>query len=201
MRRTLLCIAAALVAACASAGPEVQPNKPKALSPEEMMKKMTELGTPGHAHQRLDALIGKFKVTMHSWDAPDAKEQISEATSSGEWILGGRFVQEKFDGSMMGQPFNGIGLTGYDNSTSKYQSFWIDSMGTAMMPASSGTIDATGTVITSSRTYVDCMSGATTTTREVMTIQDKDHHTFEWFQPGPDGKEFRMMKIDYVRIP
>lgn len=200
MRRTMLCVAAALAAACASIGSETQPAKPK-LSPEEMTKKMTELATPGHAHQRLDALIGKFKVTVHSWETADAKEQTSEGSSSSEWILGNRFVQEKFEGSMMGQPFTGIGLTGYDNSTSKYQSFWIDSMGTMMMPASSGTIDLSGKVITSSRTYTDCMTGVTTTSREVMTIQDKDHHSFEWFQPGSDGKEFRMMKIDYVRIP
>lgn len=199
MPRSLLCIAAALATACASTGAETQPKKP--LTNEEMMKKMTELATPGHAHQRLDALIGKFKVTFHSWEAPGAKEEVSEGTSSGEWILGNRFVQEKFEGSMSGQPFSGVGLTGYDNATSKYQSFWVDSMGTAMMPASSGTIDATGTVINSSRTYVDCFTGASTTSREVMTIQDKDHHTFEWFQPGPDGKEFRMMKIDYTRIP
>ena len=48
-------------------------------------------------------------------------------------ILGGRYLEQRYEGTMMGQPFSGIGVTGFDNYKKKFVSTWVDSMGTAIM--------------------------------------------------------------------
>ena len=48
---------------------------------------------------------------------------------------------------MMGQPFTGIGVTGYDNHAKKYLSTWIDSMGTGIF-SMEGTASMDGETIT-----------------------------------------------------
>jgi hypothetical protein len=47
-------------------------------------------------------------------------------------ILDGRFLQDEFSGEMMGSPFTGIGVIGYDNQSKKYVSIWMDSMSTGI---------------------------------------------------------------------
>ena len=42
-------------------------------------------------------------------------------------ILDGRFLHQEFNGEMMGSPFIGIGITGYDNGSKQYVSNWMDS--------------------------------------------------------------------------
>ena len=41
----------------------------------------------------------------------------------------GRWTWSDFTGQMMGKPFEGHGLTGYDPDKKEYVSFWIDSCG------------------------------------------------------------------------
>ena len=55
--------------------------------------------------------------------------------------LDGRVLIEEVTSSMMGMPFTGHGMTGYDNVTGKYWSTWTDSMSTGLM-VSEGTCDA-----------------------------------------------------------
>ena len=59
--------------------------------------------------------------------------------------LGGRFLEERVQSSFMGQPFSGIGYTGYDNVKKKYVSTWMDNMGTMIM-VMEGTPDPAGKV-------------------------------------------------------
>jgi hypothetical protein len=42
--------------------------------------------------------------------------------------MGGRFLGQRYTGSMMSAPFEGVGYTGYDNVTKKYWGTWIDRM-------------------------------------------------------------------------
>ena len=40
---------------------------------------------------------------------------------------------EESEGEMMGMPVKGIGITGYNNMTQEYESYWIDNLGTGMI--------------------------------------------------------------------
>jgi len=177
--------------------------KPKAdakpaMSEKEMMEIWQKMATPGDAHKKLEPFVGSFTAKVKMWMAPGAPPEESEGTSEAKWALGNRYVEQRFEGAFMKQPFSGIGFTGYDNYKKRYVGVWMDSMGTAMM-TTTGTADAAGKKFTSSGKMDDPVQKKTTTMKEVMTLVDNDNHHFEMWGPGPDGKMFKTMEITYTR--
>src|SRR5450755_1206864 len=81
----------------------------------EMMKKMEAAGTPGPAHKALEAFAGNWKAEVKTWCEPDGPPNVSQGTAKASWILNGHFLQAEFHGEMMGKPFIGQTLIGYDN--------------------------------------------------------------------------------------
>lgn len=84
---------------------------------EEMMKKVEAAGAPGAAHKALAPLAGEWTVEVKSWMTPGAPPMVTKGTAKATWIMDGRFLQEEFHGEMMGKPFHGMSLMGYDNMT------------------------------------------------------------------------------------
>ena len=161
-----------------------------------MMEAMQKAGTPGEGHKKLESMIGTFDAKIKMWMDPSKPPEESTGTSVNSWVLGNRFIETKHQGTFMGQPFSGIGYTGYDNTTKKYEGTWMDSASTGMM-VSKGTM--AGNVMTSSSTMADPTTGKMTTMKLKTTVTDKDHHTMEMWGPGPDGKNYKMMEINYTR--
>lgn len=122
-------------------------------SPEEMMKKMREHATPGEAHAVLGKLVGKWKTEMTVMGAPP-----TEGKAECKWILGELYIQQTFSGNMMGMPFEGLGLMGYDNYKKKYTSTWVDSMSTTKNDAE-GMLDQTGKVLSFWGTMDEYLTG------------------------------------------
>jgi hypothetical protein len=113
--------------------------------------------------------------------------------------MDGRYCQEMVSGQMMGQPFNGCGITGYDNVIGKYVGTWIDNMGTGI-ETMQGTADASGKVINWIATMSDPLTGKPSKNRMVTTIADADHHTLEMYTVPPGAKkEMKTMTIEYTR--
>src|SRR5262245_23145363 len=50
---------------------------------------------PGPAHAQLDALAGKWTVSV-TFKVGSGPEQRSRANSEAQWILGGRFLQQHY---------------------------------------------------------------------------------------------------------
>lgn len=169
-----------------------------AMSPEEVEALMMELATPGEAHSHLEYLIGDWLCTSTMTMDPEQQPLESEGSARSEWALGGRFVQTTFTGSFQGMPFEGIGFVGYDNSTEQYEGFWIDNMGTMMLPLSKGSLNEEGNIFTMERPYDD-PSGAWTKMVDRTTIHGPDHHTFEMFFADDNGNEYKTLNIEYRR--
>src|SRR5229473_2520705 len=108
-----------LVLASASAfADEAKPAaKEHSAAEKEMMEKYTKAATPGPEHQQMAKMAGKWKLSVTTWMMPGAPPMKSEATSEYRAILGGRFLEEEVHGTMGDQPFEGRGLSGYDNVT------------------------------------------------------------------------------------
>jgi hypothetical protein len=201
--RKLAPLVVALVCALAVsvAFASAQENKPAQTPPidektaTEMMQK---LATPGEGHKKLDVLVGSWNAKSSMWGDPSKPPEVSEGTSEHKWVLGGRYVEQRFEGTFMGMPFSGIGYTGYDNYKKRYVGVWMDSAGTAMFHTT-GSFDASGKVLTSAGRMDDFTSGKVITIREKMTIVNKDEVLFEMWVPDPTGKDYLMMKIDYTR--
>jgi hypothetical protein len=164
---------------------------------DAMMEKWKEYSTPNENHKVLGALVGDWDYTIKWWMSPEAKPEVSKGTSEVEWIMGGRFIQHEVEGTSMGQPFEGMGVMGYDNEKKQYQSVWIDNMGTGVMRGS-GSYDSTTKTLTDEGTF-SCPAEGEKSYRGVTKFIDQDNFTYEWYMAGPDGKEFRAMEIVYAR--
>lgn len=201
MRRSIgsayLALAVASVATLGLA--EEAPQQPP-MSPEEqaMMERWTAFMTPGAAHKLLDSRVGTWDFTVKMWMAPGAPPDESKGTSETRWIMGGRYIEDVTLGEFQGQPFEGRGITGYDNLKKKYVSLWFDSMGTGLMTGE-GTYDAASKTFHYLSTGSDPMTGTTKTVRLVDKILGPDSFINEMYDTGPDGKEFKSMEITYTR--
>ncbi|MDQ6801587.1 MAG: DUF1579 domain-containing protein [Acidobacteriota bacterium] len=172
----------------------------KQMSPEEKaaMDSMMKAAAPGEMHKKLAGMVGKWSATVKMYAQPGAPAQVSNGTSENKMVLGGRWVQETFNGSFMGMPFSGIGYTGYDNMKKQYVGTWMDTMSTSMMQ-SAGTADASGKTFEFNSTMDDPMTGKSVAMKSTVTVADNNHHTMEMWAPAPDGKMFKMMEINYTR--
>ena len=189
---------AVLLSAGAVAQEKAAKGKKAAGPPDEkaMMEAMQKAGTPGDAHKKLDAVVGTFDVKMKMWMDPNKPAEESTGTSENSWVLGNRYVEMKYQGTFMGQPFSGIGYQGYDNVQKKYVGTWMDSSSTGIMN-SAGTM--TGNVMKTSATVADPMTGKMCKITSKVTVADNDHHTMEMWGPDPTGKNYKMMVIEYTR--
>lgn len=163
----------------------------------EAQKKMEEAGRPGPHHKHLDAIVGEWNCDSKFWMGP-GEPMTAKATASYKWILDGRFVQEEYNSEFEGKPFKGIGTFGYDNTTKKYSSTWIDNMSTTLY-VSSGTCDDSGKSFTFNGESPCCMTGKILKDRSEWKIISKDKHVFEMFKEGEDGKMMKVMEITYNR--
>jgi hypothetical protein len=155
---------------------------------EAMMAKWKEAAMPDENHRVLDPLAGSWDHAMEWWMPPGAPPEKSTGTTNVKWIMGGRYIQQSVTGVSMGQPFEGAGITGYDNVRKQYVSAWIDNMGTGLMTAT-GAWDPAAQTLTERGTFSDPMSPTGEKTfRGVTTFRDGGH-TFEMYAPGPDGRE------------
>jgi len=172
----------------------------KAPSAEEqkMMDAWMKAATPTDAHKKLEAFIGNWDTKVTMWMHPGAPPEITTGVSKNSWALGGRYVEQRYVGTFMGQPFHGIGYTGYDNIKKAYVGTWMDNASTAVM-MTTGKLDPSGKSMSFSGSMDDPMSGKAMKIEEKIIIANKDTHSMEMWSPGPDGKMFKSMKIDYKR--
>jgi hypothetical protein len=168
---------------------------------EAQMQKMKEMGSPGEHHKNLEALAGKWNYTMKWWMNPDSVPDASQGTSTNTWMMNGRFLKQEVTGSHMGEPFEGMGITGYDNMKGEYTSFWIDSGSTSMMTSSSQYDPAIKT-FEEKGSFACPMTGEKDKKfRAITKIIDNDHFTYEMYSTpmSGSGAEFKTMEITYER--
>ena len=196
MTRTMIVALVLLFLAWPVQGEEVPPK----MTPEQqaMMEAWIAAGTPGEHHGHLKPMEGTFTATSTMWQAPGAPPETSEGTSKNTLVLDGRFLMQEYDSQFMGQPFTGLGFTGYDNLGDRYVGSWMDSMTTQFM-TSEGHCSDGGKSWEFTGDYVDPVSKETRSTRQTLVLKSDDEHVFAMYEKGPDGKEFKAMEIVYTR--
>lgn len=184
-----------LLPALAGAQQEQPTMSPEAAAAQEAWMKAA---TPGPHHKVLEQFAGTWAYASRAWMAPGAPPQESSGTSTNVMLYGGRYLRQEVDGEMMGEPFHGMGLVGYDNVKEKYVSAWIDNMGTSVMPGE-GTWDGATKTLTIFDDYLDPVSGKAKKMRMVLHVEGPDRHVSQFYDTAPDGTEVRVMEIAYTR--
>jgi hypothetical protein len=158
---------------------------------------MAQLSMPGKKHEGFKSWVGKWKQVTKGWFGP-GEPVVTEGWSENTLVLGGRFVQQQFHGSMMGQPFEGVGFTGYDNLAGAYTMVWLDNSATMVISAANGVMDEAAKTLTFT-TRVPGADGALADCRMVTTFVTDDQHVFTMYTKGPTG-EAKVMEITYTRM-
>ncbi|MBL8764960.1 MAG: DUF1579 domain-containing protein [Phycisphaerae bacterium] len=198
---TAVASAAGFVAAYSTGTP--QPADPPAAAGGPDMQKAMEAWQatmmPGKAHEGLKNWVGKWNTVMKTYmGGPGAPPTESKGAATFEMVLGGRFVLQKTEGTMMGMPMNGLGLTGYDNGRKLYTGTWCDTMGTAIMTMA-GSMSQDGKVLTMFGQMDEPMTGEVGKTVKFVTRQiDKDNFVFEAWEVLY-GNDFKAFEVVYTR--
>jgi hypothetical protein len=188
------CATLAVAAVSAQEG-QAQPE----LTPEQKaeMEAFAKAGTPGDAHKALASTAGTYELKVRSWMEPGGPPMEETGSATRAMALDGRVRVEQVTSSMMGQPFTGHGMQGYDNVTGKYWATWNDSMSTGLM-VSEGTCDA-NKACTFTGSWNDPVKKGPVTARMTTRWTNPTTEVFEMYGPGKDGKEMKMMEIVYTR--
>jgi hypothetical protein len=169
----------------------------KAVDPQVMLDTYRKLATPGEPHKRLASLAGTWTTHTKEWIEPGKPPSESSGTCEYKTLLDGRYVQQDCTGTMMGHPFTGIGMQGYDNFTKKYVTTWIDSLGTGIF-SMEGKAGADSTTITLHGYLADPFEGPLKQ-RAVWKFPDTNTQILEMYGPHGKGTEMLMMEITYSR--
>ena len=164
---------------------------------QAMMKAWQEAMTPGPQHTEMAKMVGEFTMTVKSYMEPGGEPDVSTGTASRKMIMGGRYLEETVTGTVMGQPFEGRGLTGYNNVTGKWWGTWLDNMSTGIN-TSHGEWDFQKGVGVFYGDYVDPMTKVIEETRGVITQLEGGSELMEMFMITATG-EFKSMEILYER--
>ena len=146
-----------------------------------------------------------FKMDVGTWDAvvevsptPGAPPMTSKGVEVSTVGCGGLCLITDFKGDLMpGVPFHGHGVMTWDAQKKKYVGTWTDSM-------SQGLAQTEGTYDPNTKKSEGLMEGPDATgkvvkSRSVVDYRGDGSRVMTAFSPGPDGKEFQMMKITYTK--
>jgi hypothetical protein len=175
-------------------GRAVKPEMDK----EEMLRKAEVAGKPGEGHKALEHFAGAWKAEVKCWMEPGGLPNVSQATAKVNWVMNGRFLEEDFRGEMMGKPFRGRTVMGYDNVKQTFKSVWISDMQTSMFVTEGK--GESGNKILTLRGPASCGATGRTDTpmRVVLRVLGPDKHTFEMFDESR-GENAKTMEITYTR--
>jgi hypothetical protein len=170
------------------------------MTPEQKaeMEAYMKAGTPGAPHRALAATVGTYDLKIKSWHAPGTPPMEDTGTATRSMALGGRVLVEEVSSSMMGMPYTGQAMMGFDNVTGKYWSTWNDSMSTGIM-VTEGTCDVEKTSCAFTGSWNDPIKKAPVKARMTTRRTSPTTEVFEMYGPGKDGKEMKMMEITYTK--
>ena len=163
-----------------------------------MMADYAKMMAPGDEHKALGKMVGKWSLKIKMW-MPGMPPHESAGTSEFHWILDGHYMQEDATGDMMGSPFKGMNIIGYEKFRKQYVSCWIDNMSTGL-GISSGFHDMATNSTTMMGQMDDPMTGSIGKwSTSIIHMVDDDHCTMEMHDPSL-GANSKVMEIDYTRV-
>jgi hypothetical protein len=158
--------------------PGGQDAPPTSEEMKAMMAGMLEAAKPGEPHKHLSAMVGKWTTTVKTSGMPGMPAEETKGAAVYRSILDGRQIVGDTTGTMMGMPFNGFMLLGYDNVTKEYVSTWTDNWSSGQY-MTRGAADDAGKVVTMKGIIKDAMTPDGRPWALVIKIESKDKHVIE----------------------
>jgi Protein of unknown function (DUF1579) len=172
------------------------PAMPGGMDMNAMMKAWEAYATPGPEHAHLAKMAGEWDTFVEDL-TPGMGNEKSTGSASSKMIMGGRFLLEEFKGTMMGQPFEGMALLGYDNIRKEYVSTWIDTMGTGVA-VMYGTMPNKTTMDMAGECSCPMLDKPMKMVSSTVSESD-DKHVMTMNMSSQDGQPMGAMRITYTR--
>jgi hypothetical protein len=182
-------------------GPAIAQEMGETQMPPEMQEAYAaylELQQPGEHHERLASWLGEWDCEVNVMMDPAAPPVQSRGSATFSWLHEGRWLKQEFRGEMMGEPFTGFGISGYDNYRKQYVDMWVDSMSTSMMTMRGSTMPGSDVIAMFGEMDEPMTGEIGKTVRNIITFHSDDHATFE-MQEVMYGEPFTVMRIEYRR--
>lgn len=170
-----------------------------AADPAAVFKVIEEASKPGAEHAKLQPLVGSWTYTSKLWMAPDQPAIEGSGTIERNWILDGRFVDEKVVGKGPDGKTNfaGRGTIGFDKAQDKFVYTWICTMGTGTAQGV-GESDPTGKQFTFETETFCPLRGEKVKMRDELRVDSERKHSITSYQTI-DGQEMKMMEMTVER--
>jgi hypothetical protein len=165
---------------------------------QEMQKQMEAAGTPGPAHAALEALVGNWKAEVKCWMEPGGPPNVSQGTAKASWTLNGRFLEQEFHGEMMGKPFTGRSLMGYDNIKQTFNTVWVSDMQTSMFTSEGKGENGNKLITLVGKSSCPGTGRKDVPMKTVFRVISPDKHIFEMYD-GSNDENVKTMEITYTR--
>ena len=152
---------------------------------------------PGPEMQPLKSNEGIWDAVMEVWVDPGLPPQLGKGTENSKMECGGLWLVSDFQGQMLGRPYQGHGVYGYDQNAKHYTGIWVDSL-QSYVASFQGSYDTKAKTLTM-WTETANQNGAMVRWRGVTEWKDDNTRVWTAYTPGSDGKEFVSMRITYKR--
>jgi hypothetical protein len=157
----------------------------------QCVAKQSGLPKPGPEHEALTKMEGTWDAALTVLGIKSTAEMTYKTECGGLWAM------QDLKGDFGGAQLHTKHLHGYDPVKKKYISVQVDSMSTVPMILE-GTYDESKTVLTQTGEARD-FNGKPEQVQSVTKHVDDDHVTVEVYRIYPNGKERKMISIDYTR--
>jgi Protein of unknown function (DUF1579) len=150
------------------------------------------------AHKLLQKDVGTWDATIKIWPQEGAEPMESKGTEKNELLPGGMWLITRFEGEVIGMPFTGVGTVGYDPVEKKYVGTWVDSI-SPHLTTLKGDYDEAKKTFTAVAEGRDFQTGEITKSKHISKYTDENTRSFEIHAKEKDGKERKVMEIQYKR--
>ena len=148
---------------------------------------------PGPEHEILKRDAGTWDATIEM-SMPGAPPMTMTGVETST-LMAGRWLVTEWTSEMMGQPFEGHGISGWDPAKNAYVTVWVDSMNTEIS-LGEASYDPETDSLTGWMEMPDPMGGKS----KVKTVEewpDEDTRLVRFF--GPDGGDEPFMAFTYEK--
>ncbi len=160
---------------------------------------------PGVHHQRLQPLVGRWRVrqTVRA-DAGAQPVAFEGITACRGWLEGGGVLYEVMEGAPNGRPFTRVALLTYNNIEQRFELASTDTRTPGVMSLQNVSDDG-GRSITFHQTFTlggrgRELSGQTVRLRHVLHVESAGRAVMQQFWTLPAAREFLAIEYVYTRI-
>ncbi|HBS29331.1 MAG TPA: hypothetical protein DEB06_07740 [Phycisphaerales bacterium] len=202
MKSTRVAVLSVAALACAAGLALARSTPPeKKMTPEEVAKiaeQMMALAQPGPEHKVLERMAGEWKSRVTVSMMPGQPPDVSEGTSTTRMILGGRFLEIRNAGHLMGQPFEGLTILGFDRRSDLFTVVGYDTVGTYYVTGQ-GPARPDGTLVLSGTTH-DPRHNHTEKYEFHYAQPDNDHLVWRILFDQGAGTMAEVVKVELTRV-